>query len=150
MRRMFLSYALRLAAVTAFIGVLQLNAAVAGPQFVVALNGYDPVSYFEVEEPQAGSTSHVHFWNGANWMFTSAENMEKFIADPEAYAPAFDGYCAYAASLGYKAPGDPTVWRVVDDTLYLNVSEQAAELWQQDIPGNIEKAEENWPRINPI
>jgi hypothetical protein len=122
--------------------------AVAGPQFAVALHGYDPVAYFTDAKPVLGDLRFTQFWNGANWIFHSEANRAKFVADPTAFAPQYDGYCAYAASLGYIAPGDPQVCRVVDGKLYLNFSVQAAELWEKGIPGNIAKANENWPRLN--
>ena len=120
----------------------------AGPQYVVALGGYDAVAYFADGAPAAGEVTISHHWNGANWLFSSAENRDLFAANPEAYAPQFDGYCAYAAAQGYIAPGDPKVWAIVDDRLYLNVHERAAALWEQDLEGNIASAEENWPRLN--
>ena len=123
--------------------------ALAGPQFVTGVNGYDVVSY-QSGEPTRGLTSITHFWNGVTWLFATEENRDLFAADPEAYAPQFDGYCAFAAALGYKAPGDPAVWEVVDGLLYLNVNEQAKSVWLQDVPGNIAKAEENWPGLNAI
>ncbi len=122
--------------------------ALAGPQFVVALEGYDPVSYFTDGLPQKGALSHGVYWNGATWLFASDENRKRFEQNPAAYAPQFDGYCAYAASQGYKAPGDPQTWKIVAGKLYLNFNADAARLWKEDIVGNIRKAEENWPRLN--
>ena len=123
--------------------------ALAGPQFVTGANGYDVVSY-QSGEPVRGQTSITHFWNGVTWLFASEANRDAFAADPAAFAPQFDGYCAFAAALGYKAPGDPEVWAVVDGKLYLNVNAQAQSIWEQDIPGNITKAEENWPGLNAL
>ena len=150
MRRFDLTPKFRQLAVAAAItaGTAFALPAAAGPQYVVALGGYDAVAYFTDGAPAPGTVTISHHWNGANWLFTSAENRDQFAADPEAYAPQFDGYCAYAAALGYIAPGDPTVWAVVDDRLYLNVHERAAELWEQDREANIATAEENWPRLN--
>ena len=136
------------AAAVLAVGAAFAMPAVAGPQYVVALNGYDAVAYFADGAPAEGEVTISHFWNGANWLFSSEENRDRFAADPEAYAPQFDGYCAYAAALGYIAPGDPNVWAVVDDRLYLNVSDRAATLWERDREGNIATAEQNWPRLN--
>jgi hypothetical protein len=36
---------------------------------------------------------------------------------------------------------------VVDDKLYLNYSLDVQKQWQQDVPGNISKADANWPGI---
>jgi len=121
----------------------------AGNQLPVAIGGYDAVSYHQ-DEPAPGAARFSHFWNGAVWYFASAENRDVFAEAPGAFAPAYDGYCAYAASQGYKAAGDPNIWRVVDGTLYLNVSDRAQELWVADIPGHIEAADDNWPRIHPF
>ena len=123
--------------------------ALAGPQFVTGANGFDVVSY-QSGEPVRGQTSITHFWNGVTWLFSTEENRDTFAADPATYAPQFDGYCAFAAALGYKAPGDPEVWAVVDGKLYLNVNAQAQSIWEQDVPGNITKAEENWPGLNAL
>ena len=137
--------AIFIAAITA---VASLPAA-AGNQLAVAIGGYDTVSYHD-GAPTAGEAPHNHFWNGAIWYFASAENRDTFAADPERYAPAYDGYCSWAASQGYKAPGDPNVWEVVDGTLYVQVHQRAQELWQADTPKYIAAADENWPRIHPF
>ena len=79
--------------------------------------------------------------------FSSREHQEAFQADPERYAPQYGGYCAYAIANGVTAPGDPHVWWIVDDKLYLNVNESVGALWSKDIPGYIEQAENNWPRL---
>jgi len=49
--------------------------------------------------------------------------------------------------MGDIAKGDPTVWKIVDGKLYLNCRVEIMKKWEQDIPGYIEKANENWPRI---
>ncbi len=121
----------------------------AGNQLAVALSGYDTVSYHD-GTPVEGEARLNHFHNGAIWYFASEENRDKFKADPAKYAPAYDGYCSWAASQGYKAPGDPQVWQVVDGTLYVQVHPRAQELWSEDIPGYITAGNENWPRIHPF
>ena len=122
----------------------------AGNQLPTAISGFDAVSYQQGDEPQRGEARFNHFWNGAVWFFTSEANRDTFRADPEAYAPAYDGYCAWAASQGYIAPGDPLIYEVVDGQLYLQVHPRAQELWQADIPAHIALGAENWPRIKPF
>lgn len=112
-----------------------------------AINGYDPVAYFNMSKPVKGSADHSVDWNGAEWHFANADNAAAFAADPEAFAPVFGGYCAYAASLGYLAPTSPDAWTVYEGKLYLNANLRARELWVQDIPGNIAKGLDNWPGI---
>lgn len=120
----------------------------AGPQFAVALQGYDAVGYFEGKPPQKGEFMHGVHWNGATWLFASEEHAKLFKQNPAKYAPQFDGYCSLAASRGYKAPGDALTGVVVNDKLYLNFNDQAKKLWSEDVPGNIKKGEENWPKLN--
>ena len=113
----------------------------------VAINGTDPVNYFTKSAPDSVFNAHSVTWKGASWQFDSEENAAKFKASPEAFAPAFGGYCSYAASLGYLAPTVPEAWTIYEDKLYLNASLRARELWLQDIPGNIAKGLANWPAI---
>lgn len=113
----------------------------------VALDGYDPVAYFTDGKPVAGRPEITREWNGATWRFASAEHRDLFTADPAKYAPQYGGYCAWAVSKGYTADIDPEAWRIVDGKLYLNYDREVQKLWEQDVPGNIRKADANWPRI---
>jgi hypothetical protein len=70
--------------------------------------------------------------------------MARFLADPEAYAPAYDGHCACGVAKGGKVPANPNLWRIVDGTLYLNINPAVVGFWEADIPGQIETAEANW------
>ncbi|MDO6728713.1 YHS domain-containing (seleno)protein [Marinovum sp. 2_MG-2023] len=113
----------------------------------VAINGADPVAYFKAAKADTTGNSHRVVWHGAEWHFDSKATMTAFEGDPERFAPKFGGYCAYAASQGYLAPTIPEAWTVYEGRLYLNASLRAQELWRQDIPGNIAKANANWPKI---
>jgi YHS domain-containing protein len=113
----------------------------------IAINAHDPVAYFTESRPVPGVADHAVTWNGAAWHFASAENAALFRASPEAYAPVFGGYCAYAASRGYLAPTIPEAWTVHNGRLYLNASLRARRLWLQDLPGNIVAGLANWPGI---
>ncbi len=113
----------------------------------VAINGTDPVGYFTQGGPVPGSMRHAVSWRGAKWVFADDASRATFEADPDKHAPRFGGYCAYAASLGYLAPTMPEAWTIWEGRLYLNANLRARELWLQDIPGNVAKAEANWPGI---
>jgi len=112
-----------------------------------AIRGHDPVAYFTEGRPVRGSAEHVAEWNGATWQFASAQNRDAFLADPEAYAPQFGGFCAWAVAEGYTASIDPDAWRIVDGRLYLNYSRRIQRRWERDIPGNISRGEANWPGL---
>ncbi len=113
----------------------------------LAIRGYDPVAYFTEGKPVKGTSAHATSWNGATWQFSSAGNLAKFEADPGKYAPQYGGYCAWAVSQGYTASIDPSAWKIVDGKLYLNYSSGVQSRWQKDIPGNISKANGNWPGV---
>ena len=112
-----------------------------------AIRGYDPVSYFSSDKPVMGLPELSYEWNGTTWHFSSSGNLEMFREDPEAYAPQYGGYCAWAASRGYVAPTDPTAWTVHEGKLYLNYSHRVHRRWSRDIAGNVSKGNMNWPGI---
>ncbi len=112
-----------------------------------AISGYDPVAYFELNEPIKGNTTYKYQWKGVNWLFQSEIHLEKFKATPEAYAPQFGGYCAYAVANGYTAKSDPRAWKIVDGKLYLNYNKGVQKKWEKDQSTYIAKGETNWPAV---
>ena len=109
--------------------------------------GYDTVSYFETGKPTKGSSDYNTQYQGANWRFANAENLARFEANPERYAPAYGGYCAWAVSQGYLAKGDPKHWNIRDGRLYLNYNQSVQDKWLEDPLGFIRQADANWPRV---
>ena len=113
----------------------------------VGAGGYDVVAYFTESEAVKGKAAHVHRWKDANWHFATPENRDRFAANPSRYAPQYGGHCAWAAAEGYTAKGDPRNWDVVNGKLYLNFNSRIQRRWQRDVPGNIARADANWPGI---
>lgn len=113
----------------------------------VAIRGTDPVAYFTEGRPVEGSSEFSAEWNGATWYFASAANRDTFLATPEAYAPQYGGFCAWAVAQGSTASTVPEAWQIVDGKLYLNYSLDVQKQWEGDIPGNIAKADRNWPGL---
>jgi YHS domain-containing protein len=110
-----------------------------------ALKGYDPVAYFTDEHPTKGEDQYSFQWKGVTYRFASAENLQRFKADPEKYLPQYGGYCAYAMSLDRIADIDPFRWAIVNGKLYLNNGFIAQHLWSVNKSGNIVSANRNWP-----
>jgi YHS domain-containing protein len=75
-----------------------------------AIDGYDTVAYFTDGQPLPGDAAYSQEWQGAVWLFASAEHRDAFAANPEKYAPQFGGYCAYAISKGHAVKAKPEVW----------------------------------------
>ncbi|MBX3356938.1 MAG: hypothetical protein KF745_00770 [Phycisphaeraceae bacterium] len=113
----------------------------------VALEGYDPVSYFTRAKPVKGDPAITSTYLGATYRFTSGADKATFDADPAKYAPQFGGYCGYAASINTISPVDPMLYQVLDGRLVLQHNQKAWRLWNQDVPGNLAKADQNWPGL---
>ena len=114
----------------------------------LAIKGYDSVAYFTDGKAQKGIGSFSFQWHNMTWHFLSKEHRDLFAANPEKYAPQYDGYCAWALTEERKAITDPEVWKIVNGKLYLNCSMAAYEKWSKDIPGNIKKADMNWLKMH--
>jgi hypothetical protein len=113
----------------------------------LAARGFDVTAYFLKGRPERGSASFQLKHKGVTWRFATADALAKFKADPAAFEPQFGGYCAWAVSQGYVAPGDPEQWKVVDGKLYLNFNARAKELWEADQAAAIERGIANWPSV---
>jgi YHS domain-containing protein len=94
----------------------------------VAMDGFDVVAYHTAGAPAKGIASRSVEYKGKTWLFSSAENASKFSADPERYAPRYNGWCSYAVSEGYGAEVDfVNGWAVLDGKLYLNWDEETRD-----------------------
>ena len=113
----------------------------------LAIHGYDAVSYYEGGQPERGLAKFSTKHSGAVYRFASRSRMRAFVASPERYAPQFGGFCAFGASVGKKFDGDPEVFEVVGGKLYFNLNPEIQKTWREDVPGNIRKAEAQWPKI---
>lgn len=122
-------------------------AVLTAPFSKLALEGYDPVAYFTENAPRKGDPKLTVVHEGAEYRFATAANLARFKANPAAYLPQYGGYCAWAVSRGYTAKGDPTAWKLVGGKLYLNYDAKVQQRWAADIPGNIAKADQNWPQV---
>ncbi len=110
-------------------------------------DGYDVVSFFEAGEPVKGDKSYSAQHLGADFLFSSPENLDKFTSSPEAYLPQYGGYCAWAMADGKFAKGDPKYWSIIDGKLYLNYNKSIKSKWEADIEGFIRAADEQWPAV---
>lgn len=153
---------LRMTAAALAFGLALAGSALAGEQYVdrtgLAVSGYDVVSYFDLpqsavgqpqQSPLPGHSGITADYNGATFAFASEANRDRFLANPAAFVPQYDGHCAYGVAQGGKVPGNPTLWRIVDGKLYLNITKNVVGFWEADIPGNLTKSEANWGGLEP-
>lgn len=113
----------------------------------LAIKGYDAVAYFTEAQAIKGNEAFRYEWKGANWQFSSAENLALFKANPEKFAPQYGGYCAYAVAKNSTASIDPTQFTIVDNKLYLNYNQRINKKWLADRDNFIAVADVNWPAL---
>ncbi len=87
---------------------------------MVALQGYDPVSYFTQNKAVKGKKEiHLNVM-GINYWFASDANRKTFMKDYKKYEPQYGGWCAYSiASNGQKTKPNPTSFKISGGKLYL-------------------------------
>ena len=113
----------------------------------LAIEGYDPVSYFNESGPLKGSDALTASYLGGQYRFATAANRDRFVADPARYAPQYGGYCGYGASRGYLAPVDPEAYTIMNGRLILQNSKSVLKLWQKEPEARLKMADANWPSI---
>ena len=113
----------------------------------VAIQGFDPVAYVVENEATQGVAAYTSTYKGSVFRFKNAANRDAFIADPQKYAPQYNGYCAFGVSRGYKAVTSPDAFSIVDGKLYLNYNAEVKTMWTKDVPGYIAKADAQWAAI---
>ena len=112
-----------------------------------AIKGYDTTAYFHRGAPQKGSPSTTVEWKGATWQFATAADAEKFRSNPEGYSPQFGGFCTRAMSKGIVVNGDPEVWRIYGQHLYLFARPVGRDHFDKGEDAMIAKAKANWKKL---
>ena len=112
-----------------------------------AIGGFDPIAYFASRRAVEGQQDHEWEWNGVTWRFANSGNLAAFREHPEIYVPEFGGYGAMTIARGYTAPGNPRIWALRGDRLYLFFSVEDQWQWQEDPDKWIDLARKNWPKL---
>ena len=90
----------------------------------VAIDGYDPVAYFDQDKAVKGNAAHTCEYNNVTWRFSSAENRDRFLKNPEKFSPQYGGYCAYSIANDKLIVSDPKAFVIRDEKLYLYTNEK--------------------------
>jgi YHS domain-containing protein len=114
----------------------------------IAIGGYDPVAYFALGEAVPGNEDISAEHNGATFLFSTEENRQVFLENPEQYVPAYGGWCAWAASNGYLATVDPEQFVIQDNRLFLNYNGRVNRRFARDLDERIRQADDNWPDLS--
>lgn len=103
----------------------------------VAIDGYDPVSYFKSGGPKKGSANQAYDYDGVIYWFANADNLAEFKKNPAKYEPVWGGWCGHAMALrGEKVEINPECYKIVNGrnvlffkTFYAN----ALTNWEKEI-----------------
>ena len=116
----------------------------------LALEGYDPVSYFN-GKPIEGKSDLIYVDKGITYRFSTQANLTTFKANPEKYEPAYGGWCAYAmGENGEKVKVDPETYKIVEGKQYLFYNfwtTNTLEDWNKSEKKLKETGDRNWSKI---
>ncbi|AWI25552.1 YHS domain protein [Flavobacterium pallidum] len=117
----------------------------------LAIQGFDPVSYFKQNKAVKGKKDMAVSHQGVTYYFSSAANKEAFLKTPAAYEPQYGGWCAYAMGYsGEKVEINPETFKIVEGKLYLFYNaffNNTLKSWNKEEAGLKKKADANWKKI---
>ena len=142
-----LVFALALAPMQPVFAAALVGRIVADPLTGVAIEGYDPVSYFTEAEPRLGIPEFAVEWGGVPWYFANAANRDVFVRNPEIYAPQFGGHCATSLARGYLSDGKPRLFLIRKLKLYFFYSVANREAFLASERSLTSGAVKNWPGL---
>lgn len=148
-RLLGLALGLALAAVAAvtMAGAGEREPVVVDPNSGLAISGIDPVAYFTDKNPIFGRPELEFNLDGTVWRFRNEGNRAAFAAHPEVYRPRFGGYDPVAITRDRSVAGNPLVWAIVDQRLYLFYSDETRRAFLADAQGIAERAARKWPVV---
>lgn len=116
----------------------------------VAIEGYDPVSYFN-NQPVMGKSEFKYTYKAVTYLFANSQNQAKFKTSPEKFEPAYGGWCAYAmGETGEKVKIDPETFKIVEGKVYLFYNFGGTNTltgWNKNERQLKNKADQNWKKI---
>jgi hypothetical protein len=152
-RRPGLAFIALLAGLAAMAG-LEIAAQAATTERVVvdrytglALGGFDPVAYFTDARAMAGRPGFEVSEAGAVWRFRNEGNRAFFLAHPEIYGPQFGGYDPTDAARGVAVAGNPQVWLIAGQRLFLFGHAESRDAFAADPARVLRQAKARWPGL---
>lgn len=114
----------------------------------IAIDGYDPVSYFTDRTPREGSPDFEYRWGGVSWYFATDANREIFKRAPEIYAPQFGGHCAMSMARGFLSDGNPRIYLVYEQRLYMFYSDGNRDAFLMAPEKAFLDSQKQWPELS--
>jgi hypothetical protein len=113
----------------------------------LAISGYDPIAYFTDRAAMPGKGEFEFRHAGAVWRFRNPGNRAAFAADPAIYMPRFGGYDPVGIGRGVAVPGDPRLWTIVGERLYLFYLPENQTAFALDSARIVVAADRQWPSV---
>ncbi len=113
----------------------------------LAIDGFDPVAYFTDSQAIQGVVDFEAAEAGAVWRFRNEGNRASFVAHPEIYAPQFGGYDPIDLGRGVTYAGNPRIWVVSGQRLYLFGREENRDAFTANPPRFLKDATGRWPAL---
>lgn len=119
----------------------------------LAIEGYDPVAYFNSNKPVEGKKDITTTYEGITYRFTSTQNRDEFNKNPAKYEPQYGGWCAYAmGAKGEKVEVDPETFKIINGKLYLFYNKyfnNTLKSWNKDEARLKTNADQSWKKFIP-
>ena len=113
----------------------------------LAIDGYDPVAFFTDRKSELGSGSFEFRHAGAVWRFTSSGNRSAFTERPDVYMPKYGGYDPVGVARGVAVPGNPQLWAIVNERLFLFYDDAQRKKFMSNPPRYLATSEHRWPDV---
>jgi len=113
----------------------------------LAIGGYDPVAFYTDGKPLLGSADFEFSYGGAVWRFRNMGNREAFAARPDIYMPQFGGYDPVGIAHGIAVAGNPGVWLIIGERLFLFYDRSRLETFTANTERITAAAERKWPQV---
>lgn len=150
-------YCARIAALACLLGTLFAGAPPLGAatteRIVVdwhsglAIGGYDPVAFYTEGKPTLGNADLELNYGGAVWRFRNIGNRAEFAARPDVYMPQFGGYDPIGVAHGTAVAGNPNVWVISGERLFLFYDRHHLEMFTADAERAMAAAVRKWPDV---
>ncbi len=116
----------------------------------IAIQGYDPVTYFTKSKAIKGKKEFSVIIDGAIYYTSSEANKELLKSNPDKYQPQYGGWCSYA--MGYDGSYvsiNPESFKVTDGKLYLfykTLFSDTLKKWNEDEAQLKKRADIDWQK----
>jgi hypothetical protein len=110
----------------------------------LAIYGFDPVVYFIDATATPGRPDFEFRYRDAVWRFRNPGNRAAFAEHPTDYEPQFGGYDPVAIARSVPTPGNPRIWLIAANKLYLFYREETRAEFAANADGFAALAAAKW------